>query len=156
MDENKRIIEINGIKVEVDLRTAKRVDSFKVGDAVKLLSKTYGDTFTSYPGVIVGFDEFQNRPTIVVAYVVSGYSSTELKFAYINKESKDFELAIMQDFETKISFNEIQKQFDKKIYDKELELKKLNDEKVWFNENYVKYFGKIFKEFGQSVTDGQS
>ena len=31
MDENKRIIEVNGVKIEVDLRSAKRIDEFKVG-----------------------------------------------------------------------------------------------------------------------------
>lgn len=153
--EYKRIIEINGIKVEVDLRTAKRIENFKVGDGVKLLSKEYSDTFKSHPGVIVGFDEFQNRPTIIVAYVNSSYSGTELKFAYINKDSKDFELAAIQDFETKVSFAEIQKQFDKKILEKEQELSKAQKEKEWFNDNYKKYFGTIFKEFGQDVRDNQ-
>lgn len=114
MEENeyKRIIEINGIKVEVDLRTAKRVESFKVGDPVKFLRKEYNDTFKSCPGVIVGFDEFQNRPTIIVAYIDASYSKTDLQFAYINKDSKDQEIAPMQEFEKNISYTEIQKQFD--------------------------------------------
>lgn len=155
MEEFKRIVEINGIKVEVDLRTAKRIESFKVGDCVKILVKDYSDNFKSHPGVIVGFDEFQNRPTIIVAYISSSYSSTELKFAYINKDSKDFELAALQDFETKVSFNEIQKQFDKKIQDKKDDLKKAITEKEWFNSNYSKYFGTNFKEFGHSVGDGE-
>ena len=34
--EEKRIIDINGMKMEVDLRTAKRIDTFKVGDNVKV------------------------------------------------------------------------------------------------------------------------
>jgi hypothetical protein len=154
-DEFKKIIEINGIKIEVDLRTAKRIENYKVGDGVKLLVKEYGDTFKSYPGVIVGFDEFQNRPTIVVAYVVSSYSSVEMKFAYINKDSKDHELATLQDYETKLSFAEIQKKFDKDIHDAEAALKKKIAEKEWFNSNYHTYFGKMFKEFGQDVTEGQ-
>ena len=37
--EEKRIVEIDGVKIEVDLRTAKRVDSYKVGDNVKILEK---------------------------------------------------------------------------------------------------------------------
>jgi len=156
MDEFKRIVEINGIKVEVDLRTAKRVDNFKVGDAVKILIKEYSDTFKTHSGVIVGFDEFQNRPTIVVAYIQSGYSTTELKFAYINKDSKEMEIAPLQDFETKISYNEIQNQFDKKIADKKIEVDKLIAEKEWFNQNYKKYFGMHFKEFGQDASAGQN
>lgn len=156
MEEFKRIVEINGMKVEVDLRTAKKIEHFKVGDGVKLLAKEYSDTFKSHPGVIVGFDEFQNRPTIVVAYIKCGYSSTELTFAYINKDSKDFELAAIQDFETKVSFAEIQKQFDKKISDKESEVEKLKQEKEWFNTNYKKWFGSFFKDFGQDVSENQN
>ena len=30
-DENKRIVEINGVKVEADLRTAKVIEHFKGG-----------------------------------------------------------------------------------------------------------------------------
>lgn len=155
-DNYKKIVEINGIKVEVDLRTAKIIENYKVGDAVKILVKKYSDSFESKAGVIVGFDEFQNRPTIVVAYIDSTYSGVELKFAYINKDSKDYELAPLQEFETKVSYNEIQKQWDKKIFDKEQELSKLNSERQWFNDNYMKYFGKFFKEFGQDVSNNQS
>lgn len=155
MDENKRIVEINGIKVEVDLRTAKRVESFRVGEPVKILVKQYGDSFKSFPGVIVGFDEFKNRPTIVVAYIDQGYSTTDLKFAYINKDSADFELAPMQEFEMKVSFNEIQDQFEKKIQAAVANVTKLQQEKQWFTDNYKKYFGTAFKEFGQNVSEGQ-
>lgn len=155
-DEYKRQIEINGIKMEIDLRTAKRIESFKVGDGVKLLTKEYNDTFKSNPGVIVGFDEFQNRPTIIVAYIKSGYSSTELQFAYINKDSKDYEIAALQDFEKKISYNDIMKQFAAKLSTAEEAVKKIEAERVWFEENYKKYFGTMFSEVGQNVADGVS
>ena len=156
MEDYKRIVEINGIKVEVDLRTAKRIENFKVGDGVKLLAKEYTDTFKSHPGVIVGFDEFQNRPTIIVAFVKSDYSSTSLQFAYINKDSKDYELAPLQEFETKVSYAEIQKQFDKKIHEKEQELVKLKGEKEWFNANYSKWFGKHFGDYGMNPSENQN
>ncbi len=35
MEENKRIIEVAGVKMEIDLRTAKKIENFKVGDNVK-------------------------------------------------------------------------------------------------------------------------
>lgn len=90
MEDQKRIVEINGVKVEVDLRTAKRVDEFKVGDRVKLLVKGYSDYKSCY-GVIIGFDEFKKLPTLIVAYIDDGYSA-DIKTAYINAESKDLEL----------------------------------------------------------------
>lgn len=90
MSEEKRIIEINGIKMEIDLRTAtsRTVDTFCIGDKVKILLKEYGDSFRSYAGAIVGFDAFQQRPTIIVAYLAGGYSAAEIKFAYINADKQ--------------------------------------------------------------------
>ena len=44
--EEKRIVEIDGVKIEVDLRTAKRIDTFRVGDNVKVLCKEYNGDFT--------------------------------------------------------------------------------------------------------------
>ena len=46
--EEKRIIDINGMKMEVDLRTAKRIDTFKVGDNVKVLATEYNGTWGDY------------------------------------------------------------------------------------------------------------
>ena len=57
--DNKRIIEINGIKLEVDLSTAKRIDEFRVGDNVKVLRKGYNDNFEVLAGVIVEFVNFK-------------------------------------------------------------------------------------------------
>lgn len=70
-DQNKRVIEINGVKLEVDMRYAKRVDELRVGSKVKVLNKEYS-SYKVYPGVIVGFEEFDNLPTIVVAYLECG------------------------------------------------------------------------------------
>jgi hypothetical protein len=84
----KQIIEINGIKMEVDLRHAKRIDHMVVGTKVKLLAK--GNSYSStevHSGVVVGFEPFESPPTIIVCYLKVDYSSAELKFAYINKET---------------------------------------------------------------------
>ena len=45
-NEFLREIEIGGIKMQIDLRQAKRIDTFKVGDSVKILKK--GDRNSSY------------------------------------------------------------------------------------------------------------
>ena len=42
------IIEINGLKLEIDLRSAKRIDSFRVGDNVKILRKDYNSYKSCY------------------------------------------------------------------------------------------------------------
>ncbi|MDH7956462.1 hypothetical protein [Listeria monocytogenes] len=50
--EEKRMVEINGIKMEIDMRTAVRVDEFKVGDNIKVLDKNYSNQ-KIHDGVIV-------------------------------------------------------------------------------------------------------
>ena len=91
MSENKRIIEINGIKMEVDLSTAKTIDIFRVGDPVKILLKEYGK-HTVLPGVIISFNDFHQKPTINVAYLNHSYSFAEIKTAAINADSEDIEI----------------------------------------------------------------
>ena len=56
--EQKRIIEVNGVKMEIDLRNAKVVENYKVGDYVKVLIKEY-NSYKSYIGNIIGFDNFE-------------------------------------------------------------------------------------------------
>lgn len=146
MNEHKRIVEINGIKIEVDLRTAKRVDQFKVGDAVKLLKKKYNDSYESHPGAIVGFDEFTKLPTIIVAYIESDYSSSSLKFQYINEKTTDCEIAPMQEFERSFSLHNMVEKFDLDIEKTKKTLVDLETKKEWFVNSYKKYFGKIFSD----------
>src|SRR5690625_1881074 len=87
MSDTKQIIEINGIKMEVDTRYARRIDTFQVGTKVKILLKQdgYGGKDTKvYSGVIVGFEPFDSLPTIVVCYLEIDYSGAHIKFAYVN------------------------------------------------------------------------
>lgn len=92
--ENK-IIEVNGVKMELDARTAKvqEIQKFKIGDSVLLLiQEDYGQKKTkALPGIIVEFANFINNPTIVVAYITDDYSP-QIKRAYINKESVDLHI----------------------------------------------------------------
>ena len=82
-DTGKRVVEINGVKMEVDLRSAttQEVNTYKVGDQVKVLIKDYS-SWKDYPGTIVGFDNFKQRPTIIIAYL-ERYNS-DIRFAYFN------------------------------------------------------------------------
>jgi hypothetical protein len=143
MEEEKRIIEINGIKMEIDLRNAKRVDTFKVGDKVRVLVKRYSDSFTSYAGMIVGFDNFKERPTIVVAYVDPGaYSNEPLKFVYINQDTKDTEITAMVDDFIAADKSVIIDQMDKAILKHQQEIEETEAKKAYF----LKYFGAYFTE----------
>lgn len=141
-NSEKKIIEIGGVKLECDMRqgTLRTVESFKVGDNIKLLKKQY-EVYTSHPAVIVGFDEFPNKPTIVVAYIDATYSSaTELKFAYINSETKDMEICPMNTLEMVINKNLVCQQLDNAVAAKEREVVELKAKRAYFLEMFGKYF----------------
>lgn len=138
---SKKIVEVNGVKLELDMRqgTLRNVDSFKVGDNVKLLKKEY-EAYKSYPAVIVGFDEFPNMPTIVIAYLESSYGSNDIKFAYINSASKDLELCSMNTMEVVINKSLVLDQIDRLIDAKEREVTELKTKRSYFVDMFGRYF----------------
>ncbi len=60
---SQETVEINGVKFEINMDTAKRIDTFKVGDNVRLLDKRYSSS-QIYTGVILGFYNFKELPTM--------------------------------------------------------------------------------------------
>jgi hypothetical protein len=139
-NDNRRIVEINGVKVEVDLRTAKTVDSYKVGDEVKLLIKGYGETWTSYPGIIVGFDEFPSRPTLIIAYLKTGYGEGEIMFSYLNKDSKDVEICPVNSLDLVLDKNRTLDCIDTKIEKAKNDIADLEKKRRYFLSNFSNYF----------------
>lgn len=135
-----RTVEINGIKVEVDLRTCKKIDTFKVGDNVKVLKKSYGDNFQVYSGVIIDFVAFKERPALVVAYFDTSYSGTDIKFETITQDSKDIEIAPCLPHELKINRDRVIDKFDIAIVAKEREADDLRQKKDYFIQNFSKFF----------------
>lgn len=139
MSKTKTIIEINGVKLEVDLRTAKRIDELKVGSRVKCLIKRYND-FITYPGVIVGFEPFTALPSIVVAYIEGDYSS-ELKFKTFNSETKDFEIiADLDNNSLEVNKISILERMDRELAKKEIEVQELKERRQFFLAKFNCYF----------------
>lgn len=134
------IVEINGIKMEVDLRHAKKIEHYKVGDNVKVLVKEYSN-YASYPGVIIGFDEFAKLPTISVCYLKTGYNA-EVKFVYINSESQDVEIVHMTDAD-RMELNLAPEQLDREILKKEAEIADLKSKKAYFLENFNRHLAPV-------------
>lgn len=139
------IIEVNGIKLDVDERTAKTIDHYKVGDRVKVLTKRYGDTYNSYNGIIVGFDNFKARPTIVVCYLEQDYSSCAIKFVGYNQDSKDLEICPANETYVMVDTASILEMMDRQINQKAQELDDLKMKKKYFLDNFNKYFGEMPK-----------
>ena len=151
MEESKRIVEIDGVKVEVDLRTAKRVDSFKVGDNVKILDTNYSG-YKVKPGIIVDFAEFKELPTIVIAVFEEGSWSTSpsISFIYYNSEtSEKIEIVPASDDKIKLSKDGVIEKFEREIQKKKNEYTDL--------QNQLDYFKKHFlKECRRSDIDGNA
>lgn len=135
-----REIEINGIKVEVDLRTCKRIDTFKIGDNVKVLKNQYGEEYKVYSGVIVDFVNFKERPALVVAYFENSYSGVNIKFETITKDSKDIEIAPCLPHKMKLNKDRVVDKFDIEIAAKEREADELRQKKQYFIDNFEKFF----------------
>jgi len=139
MDEYLRVVEIGGVKVEVDLRTAKRVDQFRVGDRVKVLTKEYGG-WKSNHGVIVAFDDFVNLPSITVCYIESGYKAS-LQFATLNAESKDLEITACND-DVLVDKGEVVARLQKEIDELQLKIADIERKRDYF----LARFGAWFKD----------
>jgi hypothetical protein len=141
METEKRIIEINGVKMEIDLRDCKVIENFRVGDNIKVLVKNYS-TYSSYVGVIIGFDNFKTLPTVVIAYLETSYSDAKIHYVYFNAESKDVEICPLNDWDIPITKVEVLKRFDKELENKKREAEEVENKKAVF----TKLFGKYFEE----------
>ncbi len=137
--EQKRIIEVNGVKMEIDLRNAKVVENYKVGDYVKVLIKEY-NSYKSYIGNIIGFDNFEKTPTIVIAYLKNEYSSSTIDFVYYNSTSVDVELTTLNEWDIPLEKSTILENFNKEILKKEQELKEMKKKADVFERLFGKYF----------------
>ena len=141
--ESKRIVEIKGIKMEVDYRegTAVKVESFKVGSKVKLLTKGYSD-YTVRPGVIIGFDEFKALPTIKVLVVNDGYAGG-VEFVSFNEGLKDAELISADDDEELLAKKDaVVEQLTRAVASKTLELDAAKESLRIFE----RYYGKAVEQ----------
>lgn len=137
-EEHIRVVEINGIKMEVDLRTARRVDRFRVGDRVKVLTKEYGDKYKTHLGVIVGFDAFEKLPTITICYL-EGYSP-KLCFVGINANTEDVEIVACQDDDALVDKGEVLARLQAEIDTKQAEMEDLERKRRYFEERFAAWF----------------
>jgi hypothetical protein len=138
MDDTKRIIEINGVKIEVDLRTAKVIDQYRVGDSIKLLRKRYSD-WEVCPAVILAFTEFKKLPTLELLYIAN---TSDVQFIAFNAESKDMEIAPFNQYEMNFQKEDVINRLESDINSKRESLRVAEEKLKAFNE----LFGKIFKE----------
>lgn len=139
--ENKRIVEIDGIKVEVDLRTAKRIDTFRVGDNVKVLCKEYSDKFIVKPGIITDFANFKEKPTIVVAVFNEGSwnSSPSISFVHIYEGMESaYEIVYASEEDLRLTKDGVIEKFEREIFKKRNEAQDLQNQLDYFKKHFLK------------------
>ena len=141
--EEKKIIEINGVKLEVDLRSARRIDEFKVGDTVKVLDNR-NDKNEMKTGVITDFANFKDLPTIMVAIYKAGsyWEKPSIEFIPYNADTEGIEIVGVSAEEVIVSRDTIVQKFDDEIIKKRDELNDL----IIKRDTFVKYFGKHNEE----------
>lgn len=143
----KQIIEINGVKMEVDMRYAKRVEHLTVGSRVKCLIKSYGDDYKVLPGVIVGFEPFQNLPSIVVAYLDTDYSSANIKFKSYNTKCTDFEIvADIDNNALEVNKVDVLAKMEREIEKKRMEIEEVEQRRDFFLRHFNTYFTEFLAE----------
>lgn len=149
--EQLQTIEINGIKMQVDLRYARRVEEFRVGDPVKVLINNAHTTPDVHCGVIVDFEPFETSPTIVVAYIKTGWGGG-LEFAYINKHSSDkYELvASSEDSMLALDRAAVNQALDNEIETARTKLRELEQKRAYFNERFGRYFSQYAEASAES------
>lgn len=141
--DGKTVIEVNGVKLEVDLRHAKRVDELRVGDRVKVLTKGYSD-YAVHAGTIIGFEPFAKLPTIIVAYVEKSYAKAEIKFVHFNGQSKDVEIIkAIDDDAIDIDKQNVVQQLDAEIAKLRDQIADVERRKQYFLDNFKAYWERI-------------
>ena len=142
MENGMTVIEVNGVKMEVDLRHAKIVHTnIRVGSKVKILAKGGYSGPEVHAGVVVGFEPFTDLPTIIVAYIKNSYATAELAFAYINSKSADkWDLVPAVDDELPLNKADILMFFDRDISKLQGQISDIEAKRDFFLRNFNTYF----------------
>lgn len=134
-----RVIEIGGIKMEVDMRHVRKVEHYKVGTNVRVLVKDYNE-YKSYGGVIIGFEEFKTRPSILIAYIKVSYGDSSLHFLTYNSDTKDVEICLAEENFIPFERSRVLECLNNSIQTAKEALLEAQNKKYYFEKNFDKYF----------------
>ena len=135
-------VEVQGKKFMVDMAGAKVIDQFKVGDPIKVLVKKYNDEFDAYYGMVIGFDNFENLPTIVIAYFEAKYGGEgELKIVHLNDQAKGIEICHTTPAEAALNPQAVLDKINSTISDHRNKIRELRNKKEFFLNGFAKVFG---------------
>lgn len=141
--QEKQVIEINGVKLEVDLRHARRIENISVGSRVKVLGKEYSGYKVQH-GVVIGFEPFEKLPTIIIAVLEMSYNEAKIGFVYYNAETKDTEVVVATDGDQNaIGREEVCQFIDREIAKNEAAIVELNNRKAYFLSKFQTYWNPV-------------
>lgn len=153
MNTEKTVIEINGVKMEVDLRQARRIENIGVGTRIKVLRKKYGDSYEVLHGIVIGFEPFKELPTIIVAAATFDYSEAKVEFIYYNAKTEGVEIVVASDDDlAALDKTDFVSKVDREITKKEGEIAELIARKSYFLAKFKCYWEPI----EQAVADATS
>lgn len=134
--------EVNGKKFLIKSDpTMTHVEEYRVGDQVMVLKKkSYGDEYEMFPGVIIGFYEFQALPTIHVAYLNVDYASAKVEFVALNGNTKGIEFARFDGDNLPYGKDRVITLLDEEVRKKKDELLSLEHKRNYFLECFGRYF----------------
>lgn len=137
MNAQKQVIEINGVKMEIDLRHARRIDNIRVGTRVKVLTKKYGDTYEVKHGLVIGFEPFKSLPTIIIVVAKIEYNEAKIEFVYYNTSSKDIEITVACDDDlAALDKNDFVKNVDREIASLQSKIQECEQRKAYFLDKF--------------------
>lgn len=140
---SERIHEVNGKKFLIhEDPTMERVEEYRVGDQVMVLKKKYSDSYDMCPGVIIGFYEFNNLPTIHVAYLNVEYSSAKVEFIAFNANTKDVEFCRYTGNDLPYGKDRVMQLLAGEVEKKEAELRDVKHKREYFLECFGRYFSQ--------------
>lgn len=135
-------VQVHGKRFMVDMTGAKVVDEFRIGDPIKVLIKRYNDEFDAFHGMIIGFDNFENLPTVVIAYFEHKYGDdAELKVVHMNSQSKGIEITHTIAAELKLDPQAVLDKMNSKIAEHRTKIREIENKKRFFLTNFSKVFG---------------
>lgn len=141
MSEGMTQIEINGVKMEVDLRHARRVEELRIGSRVKVLDSRGYSGPEVRPGIIVGFEPFKELPTIVIAYIKAGFSGdVGLETISYNAQTEKVEIVASVDDDFSVSKHEVLGWFRREHQKLEEKRRELVAKEEFFLERFKNYW----------------
>lgn len=143
MESEKTIIEVNGVRLEVDMRYARRIEEIRIGSPVKLLYKGGYSGPKVYPGIVIGFEPFRDLPTILVAYIEDDFSKAEVKIASINAKNEQFDMVAAVDPDFAVDRMAIIKRFDRQIELKRREIETIEEQRNYFETNFRAFWTAV-------------